>query len=176
MRRGNMIGGAILIAIGILFLLKNMNILNYNVDIFSLGFLFSHFWALIFLMIPGIIFHLGFFSSERRNAGLLVPGGILLFVGATCQISTLFGLWNITWPGFIMAVAFGLFELYLFGGRKKGLLIPVCILGGISLIFFVPLTLGWIFDFASRRLFVPVILVLIGLAMIFGRGSYKKGF
>jgi hypothetical protein len=32
---------------------------------------------------------------------------------------------GVTWPVYLLATAFGLFELWLFGGKEKALLIPV---------------------------------------------------
>ncbi len=78
---------------------------------------------------------------------MLVPGGVLLVVGLVNQISFMFNIWHILWPGFVFAPAFGLFELYWFGKKEKGLLVPVGILTALSLIFFassVKEALSWI--------------------------------
>jgi len=158
-----MIVGLVLILIGIAFLLRNFGIFEIYFDIFDIGFLFSRFWPM-FLIIPGLIFHYSYFTAKTQDAGLLVPGGILLVMGLTCQISMLFGIWSYMWPGFILAVAVGLFELYLFGSREKGLLIPVFILGGLSLIFFA-MSLGRI---SFLRLYlIPAILIFGGLLILF---------
>lgn len=155
--------GLVLILIGISILLKNFGIFEIYFDIFDIGFIFSRFWPL-FLIIPGLIFHYTFFTAKTREAGLLVPGGILLVSGFTCQLSMLFGLWEYLWPGFILAVAVGLFELYLFGSHEKGLLIPVFILGGLALIFFsISLGRSWLL----RTYLVPAILILGGLLIVF---------
>jgi len=47
----------------------------FNFNFFSMG----SFWP-IFVLIPGLIFEASFFMSGR-NAGLLVPGGILTTIG-----------------------------------------------------------------------------------------------
>jgi hypothetical protein len=175
-RRNNTFLGAVFVGLGILFLLSNMNILHLNYDIFNIGFLISRLWPLLFLIIPGLAFHYGFLTGKSRDAGLLVPGGILLVTGITCQLSYTFNVWHIMWPGFILAVSVGLFELYMFGSREKGLLIPVSILGGLSLIFF-SMTLSWWFDYSFKRYMVPVLLIIIGLVLLFKnrpfRGSFK---
>lgn len=160
--KGTMLIGLVLIIIGILFLLSNFGIFSIYFNIFDVGFLFAHFWPM-FLIIPGIIFHYSYFTAKTPDAGLLVPGGILLVMGFTCQISMLFDLWAYMWPGFILAVAVGLFELYIFGTREKGLLIPVFILGGLSLVFF-SFSLGnlWLL----RTYLVPAILILGGLLIV----------
>jgi len=175
-RMGNAIIGAVFVLLGVLFLLYNFNILNYNGDIFSFGFLISKFWAVLFLIIPGIAFHSIFFSGKDRDAGVLVPGGILLVVGLTCQLSTLFNAWGVLWPGFILSPAVGLFELYMFGKREKGLLIPVFILGGLSLIFFYSFSMHWLFGNLFRQVFIPALLVLLGLLVIFKNRRGGKDF
>ncbi len=160
--RGTMIAGVVLIVLGVLFLLSNFGLFEIYFDVFDIGFLFAHFWPM-FLIIPGVVFHYAYFRAKAPDAGLLVPGGILLVTGLTCQISMLFDLWSFMWPGFILAVAVGLFELYLFGTREKGLLIPVFILGGLSLIFFTfSLGSSWVL----RTYLVPIILIVGGILIV----------
>ncbi len=161
-RNGTVIIGLILILIGIVYLLNNFGIFEIYFDIFDIGFLFSTFWPM-FLIIPGLIFHYSFFTAKTSDAGLLVPGGILLVMGLTCQIATFFDAWAYMWPGFILAVAVGLFELYIFGSKEKGLLIPIFILGGLSLIFFA-ISLGRIT--ILRLYLVPAILIIGGILIV----------
>lgn len=170
-KRGNVVVGIVLIIIGVLFLLKTMDIIDLN--IFSIV---SQFWPFLFLMVPGLAFHYGYFFGRSRDAGLLVPGGILLVSGITCQLSVSLGIWHLMWPGFILAVAVGLFELYLFGNQDKGLLIPVFILGGLSIIFFTSFSFRWLFGFNISKLFIPALLVILGLIIIFKRPSNEKNF
>lgn len=169
--RNNSVLGIIFIVLGILFLLGN--ILGMRFDIFDVGFFFSHFWP-IFIIIPGIAFHSAFFSGKNTDAGVLVPGGILLTIGAVCQVSVLFGIWSAMWPGFILAVAVGLFELYLFGSRDKGLLIPVGILGGLA-IFSYMFTLPTLVSHSLRPYILPAFLILLGLS-IFLKNKPKNEF
>lgn len=161
-RSGTMIVGLVLILIGIAYLLKSFGIFEFYFDIFDIGFLFSTFWPM-FLIVPGLIFHYSFFTAKTHDPGLLVPGGILLVAGLTCQLSMMFGIWSFMWPGFILAVAVGLFELYLFGTKEKGLLIPVFILGGLSLIFF-SIALGR--SAFIRVYLIPAILIFGGLLIV----------
>jgi hypothetical protein len=160
--KGTMFIGLVLILVGILYLLNNFGIFQIYFDIFDIGFIFSRFWPL-FIIIPGLIFHYSFFTAKTPDAGLLVPGGILLVAGFTCQLSMLFDLWAYLWPGFMLAVAVGLFELYVFGTREKGLLIPVFILGGLSVIFF-SFSLGSI-GFL-RTYLIPLILIFGGILIV----------
>lgn len=168
MNRTGKIWGGILITLGLLFLFKNLNIFNPLWSFFNLGFILSRFWPAIFLIIPGLMFHSGFFKGGRRNPGLLVPGGILLVLGIAFQINMLFGGWDIMWPLYIFSVAFGLFELYAFGSREKGLLIPVTILTVLSAVFFLSFSLNRLLSFNTRPFTIPAILICIGLFVLFG--------
>ncbi len=160
-KRNNILLGGAIVILGILLLLSRL-------DIFDIGDFLSNFWPLVFLMLPGFLFHVSFFSGKRRDPGLLVPGGILFVSGLTCQLSELFNAWDILWPGFILSVAIGLFELYLFGGRQSGLLVPVAVLGALSIIFFTSFSLSRILTYTIRRLVVPVALILVGFAIMIG--------
>ena len=163
-KRNSIVFGAVLIILGIFSLMKNFNIINFNY--FSIGFIMSKFWPVIFLMIPGLLFHYSFFSKRNNDAGILVPGGILLVTGIVCQLSVIFNIWRIMWPGFILAVAAGLFELYVFGTRDKALLIPVTILGGLSFLFFMSFSLAWLFKWITKRLFTAIVLIICGFFII----------
>lgn len=147
--------GAILVTIGLLLFLSNLGIVP------SIWQLMGKFWPMI-IIFASLLFHVGYYSNTK-NVGLLVPGGILLTVGIVCQCSMLWGLWGFMWPGFILAPAVGLFELYIFGKQDKGLLIPVGILTGMSLIFF-SMSFRALGSFA--KYLVPVSLIVIGLIIL----------
>jgi hypothetical protein len=109
--------------------------------------LFGNFWPTIFVIPLGLFFHWMYFSmTGRRGSGLLIPGGILFTVGIVCQLATLFDSWQYLWPGFIAAPAVGLFEFYWFTNRNKWLLIPINILGGLSLLFFAVFSFGALYN------------------------------
>ena len=172
-RTGKMLG-SILIILGVLFLLQNFNIIGH----INIGTIIAKFWPLLFLILPGVLFHLGYFSGTRRDPGVLVPGGIFLVLGAAFQINMLFGGWDIMWPVYIFSVAFGLFELYAFGTRERGLLIPIGILSGLSVLFFISFSAGRLFSFSTKPFIVPIILIGIGLIVLFGGkgGAGKQKF
>ncbi len=163
MRKGPSTSGIILIALGIAFLGMNLGIFRISWDMI---------WPL-FILIPGLIFEFSYFLKPTRgNAGLLVPGGVLLVISAIFYINIFFG-WHMMsslWPLFIMAPAFGLFQLFLFGGHEPGLLIPVFILGGLSLFFLSFSALG---QFAGYIL--PVGLICFGVILLFGKGRKSDG-
>lgn len=172
MRNTGKVLGGILICLGILFLLHNFGLFDFW-SIF--GFIVSRLWASLFIILPGLLFHWKFFSGSRRDPGVLVPGGILLVIGIILQINSLFGGWGITWPFYIFSVAFGLFELYCFGNREKGLLIPIGILGGLSAVFFMSFSLREILGFDAGPYAIPVVLIVIGLLVLAG-GKKSKNF
>ncbi|WP_227874269.1 hypothetical protein [Tumebacillus algifaecis] len=161
--------GIIFIVLGLLFLSGQFGFLG---ELIAPDVIFGMFWPSLILIPLGLGFHIGFFYSRGRLPGLLVPGGILLGVGTVCQISILFDAWSYMWPGFLASVALGLFELYIFGGRHAGLLIPVGILGGLSVIFFTVFGIGhlvWVGRYGFAALFL-----LLGVALLLRKGDSSK--
>jgi hypothetical protein len=160
-------GGIILILLGIaLFSTKGV--------VVDTGYVFSYFWPSIFVIPLGVFFHWLYFGlTSRKGAGLLIPGGILFTVGIVCQISMLFDIWEYMWPGFIMAVAIGLFEFYLFGGRNKWILIPINILCVISLMFFAIFSVGALFNGFGRPLIAVALIGLGGMLFLRNKKDYN---
>ena len=122
--------------------------------------LIHHLWFLC-VLIPGLYFEMNYFQT-RKNPGQLVPGGILTVIGLLfCfEILTRWDYSNYTWPIYLLAVAFGLFQLYLYDHQDKGLLIPITILCLISLLFYLQL-------FISSSLLLAIFLIIIGLYILF---------
>jgi len=161
MKKINYLFGLFLLFIGVLLILANFGVIEIAWD---------NLWPL-FLLIPGIVFELSYFIY-RKDAGLLVPGGILITYGLLFLVNVNYG-WHLMdnlWPIFPLGVAIGLFQIYLFGGREKGLLIPVGILGAVSLFFLVNNLL-----FVDFRLIAGIILVLIGIWLIFKKSNSNNG-
>ena len=121
--------------------------------------LIHHLWFLC-VLIPGLYFEMNYFQT-RKNPGQLVPGGILTVIGLLfCfEILTRWDYSNYTWPIYLLAVAFGLLQLYLYDHKDKGLLIPITILCFISLLFYVQL-------FISSSLLLAIFLIIIGLYIL----------
>lgn len=157
MKKINYLFGLFLLCIGVLLILANFRVIEIVWD---------NLWPL-FLLIPGILFELSYFIY-RKDAGLLVPGGILITYGLLFSVNVIYG-WHLMenlWPIFPLGVAIGLFQLFLFGGREKGLLIPVGILGAISLFFLINNIL-----FVDFRLLAGILLVVIGIWVIFKKNK-----
>lgn len=162
------LSGVLLIGLGLLLFAARGNVMEP-------GYVFAYFWPIIFVIPLGILFHwMYFFAARRKGAGLLIPGGILLVGGLVCQLSMLFNWWSYLWPGFPLAVAFGLLEFYWFGGRNKWILIPVFILGGASLVFFTVFTLGTIISFQIfGQSSAAIVLIALGLFLMLGNRKHR---
>lgn len=158
--------GILLILIGVLLLIsKLMNFQIYD---------WEYLWP-IFVLIPGLMFEAGYFLSGR-NAGLLVPGGILTTISILFFFET-FTNWqysDITWPIYILSVAIGLYQLYLFGGRDRGVFIAASILGIIFIICASFTFTDRIFPWFNSNYVFPVILILIGIYMLLCHSHKKK--
>ncbi|MCI3918950.1 hypothetical protein MO973_01745 [Paenibacillus sp. TRM 82003] len=160
--------GAVLILLGT-FVFMNRG------EGFSTGQLFEYFWPSMFVIPLGLFFHWLYFGlTGRKGVGVLVPGGILLTVGFFCQLSMLYDAWHILWPGFILAVAVGLFELYWFGGRNKWLMIPINILTVLSLLFFAIFSIGEVFNFLTGNPLIAIGMVVVGAIVLIGGGKSKN--
>ena len=160
-KRSNLVIGALMITAGILFLLSNLHYLSFDWNLV---------WPLA-LLIPGIYLHFAFFTGIDNNSGILVPAGILTTYGVLFYANIIFG-WQIMvtlWPLFLIGVAVGLFELYIFGNKDKGLLIPIFILGGIG----GSTLLRGFLVFDLKTYMVPALLILLGLLVIFRKDGFK---
>ncbi|MFF2092416.1 hypothetical protein [Paenibacillus sp. NPDC058174] len=143
---------------------------------FGPGNLFAYFWPTMFVIPLGLFFHWMYFSmTGRRGVGMLIPGGILFMAGFVSQIAMLFDNWKYMWPGFILAVAVGLFEFYWFGNRNKWLLIPINILTVLSLLFFAVFSLGaFLNSLTHLRPFLAIAFVAIGALILIVRNRREE--
>ncbi|GAI16408.1 unnamed protein product [marine sediment metagenome] len=172
MKKMNYMFGFLLLFIGVLLILANFGVMEIAWD---------NLWPLIFL-VPGILFELSYFIY-RKDAGLkdeigyspkynLVPGGIFITYGLLFSVNVIYG-WHLMenlWPIFPLGAAIGLFQLYIFGGREKYLLIPIGILGAGSLFFLI----NNLF-FIDFGLLAGIVLVLIGIGVIFKKAKSNDG-
>ena len=162
MNRKNYVWGILLIELGLILIADKT---------FAIGFFSPDKAWPVFILVPGLIFELSFFIS-RRNPGLLVPGGILTTIGLLFFFENFTG-WNFsefTWPIYPLSVAIGLFQLYLFDGRPRGLLVPVFILSTVAIVSFISI-INSAFDFT---LIFAVFAILAGLYLLYKTFTAKK--
>lgn len=160
------IWGLILIAIGALLVLVQLGVIG-SMNIFRMRYIWP---ALVILL--GVIFHLQFFAGGMKSPGLLVPGGLLLVYGCLFMYMNIAG-WDAMsslWPVFLVGPGFGLMELKLFSRGKEGSWIPVIILFGLALFFFIN------YGLSSFSVVAAVVLIIVGLAIILSTifGANKK--
>ncbi|KGX87062.1 membrane protein [Pontibacillus litoralis JSM 072002] len=153
--------GILFIVIGSILLLENFGFIHY-------GFIS---WP-ITLLLTSLGFHIAFFLTGKRpeNAGLLVPGGILLILSIYFYIDILtnYQYTTYTWPTIILAPAFGLFELWYFGGRNKGLWVPISVLTIVAALFYAQAFLAILLELW------PIALIAVGIYFIFGKKQHKQ--
>lgn len=149
--------GWILVILGGLLLIGNLGLIRIDPE---------NLWPLFPLGL-GLFFELQFFAGGRKDPGLLVPGGIFITISViflTCV--TLGWHWmGKLWPLFVLAPAVGFSQLYLFGERERGLLIPVGILSIVGLTFFAN-NLGY---HRIWKIFIPLCMIIIGISLLFKR-------
>ncbi|MGG1514904.1 hypothetical protein ABE504_05795 [Paenibacillus oryzisoli] len=147
--------------IGILFIAVAVLLLLGKLGVFHL--LFSFFWPLV-VLVPGLLFHY-FYFNRTLPAAVLVPGGILTTYGVMFFYCNIFG-WgamSYLWPGFILGIAIGLYELYLYDrGSDRSIWIAALVLGVLSAVLFAITLLVKLGIYI-----IALILVIAGLAMIF---------
>lgn len=151
------------ISIGVLIIILGVIILLGKLGVFS--FVWSIFWP-IFILAPGLLFHL-FFFTRAMPAGVLIPGGILVTYALMFFYCGIFGWHSMSylWPGFIFGVAVGLYEFFLFSDDKpRGALVASMILGIISIVFF-----GFTLMTTSGIYVIAAALILIGIYLIVRR-------
>lgn len=148
--------GIVIIALGLFILLGKLGIFQ---------FVGSMLWPL-FVLLPGLIFHVLFFYRVLPS-GVLIPGGILVLLSLMFFFCNLVG-WDAMaylWPGFIAAVALGLYEFYLFDSyRPRAALIGAVVLGIIAAVFF-----AFILLFSSGVYFLAAVLIAAGIFLLMRR-------
>jgi undecaprenyl pyrophosphate phosphatase UppP len=169
MKKSNYFVGLLLIAVGfIVIILKalfNFKVLELSTD---------DFWVLIVLLM-GLSFEFAFFLAGKYP-GLLVPGGIITTIALLFmfEVATDWSFTEYTWPIYILSVAIGLFQMYLFSRREKGLLISSLIIGGVSAFFIACTFIKDITSILRPEIFIPVALISGGIALLCSSMSRKK--
>lgn len=154
------------IFLGIFFILLGCLLVTdriFNLDLFSA----YRFWP-TFVIIPGLLFETTYFTTKKAP-GILVPGGILTILGILFYFES-FTNWSFsqyTWPIYLLSVAIGLFQFYLFSGRNKGLLIPVFILTTIAIIAFACMFLNLASQMYNSGIIIGVIFIALGILALY---------
>jgi hypothetical protein len=120
--------GAMLIVGGVLFLLENLGV-------FEGGELF---WGVI-LFIAGVLF-LGVYFGERRQWWALIPGMVLLSIGALILLSTFIPGFNEALGGMLLLVGMGLGFIFVYLANHAhwwaiipgGVLVSIGVVAGLS--------------------------------------------
>jgi hypothetical protein len=150
-------------SVGILILVAGVIILLGKLGVFS--FIGSVFWPL-FILVPGVLLHVLFFG-RMLPAFVLIPGGILSTYALLFQFCSIagWGLMSYLWPVFILGVAVGMYEFYLFDlSKPRGAQIAALVLAIIAGVCFALMLLwGW------GIYIVALALIALGAWMVFGR-------
>lgn len=168
MKKNNSFIGLLLILVGVVVLfLRGL----FGIKLFE--FNTNDFWVFIVLLV-GLSFELAFFLTGK-NPGLLVPGGIITTIGLLFmfEVTTDWSFAAYTWPVYILSVAVGLFQLYIFSRREKGLLIASLIVGGVGAFFMAGMIFNRITSIIRPEVFIPIALIAAGIALFFS-GRTKK--
>ncbi len=171
MKRNNGFIGVLLIAVGIVILLLRG---LFGIKLFEFNSL--DFWVFIVLLV-GLSFELAFFITGSKP-GLLIPGGIITTIGLLFmfEVTTDWNFAEYTWPVYILSVAVGLFQMYLFSKREKGLLIASLIIGGVAAFFMVCMLLSRMSSLVKPELFIPIALIGGGIALFCSSRSKRTQY
>ncbi len=153
--------GILLIMVGaVLLILKSI----FGIKL--LDFNGTDFWVFIVLLV-GLSFELSYFLTGSKP-GLLVPGGIITTIGLLFmfEVSTNWHFAKYTWPVYIISVAVGLFQMYLFSKREKGLLISSLIIGGIGAFFLAFMIFVEVTSIIRPEVFIPIALIAAGVCLL----------
>lgn len=153
MKKSGLSTGFILLFAGLFLLLYNLGWLDFNWD---------YIWPM-FLLVPGIAFEASYFN-KGNNPGVLVPAGILMTYGVLFYLNIFWGwhLMDVLWPLFIFGVGFGLFQLYIFADRSRGLFYTSILMMAIPMLVIV-----LAINSKSYGLLLPGIFIVLGLVIVF---------
>jgi LiaI-LiaF-like transmembrane region len=167
---GTAIGGLLLIGLGVLFLLGQFvrfDIWHYLWPFFVIGF--------------GLMFFVGMIAGGKEAGGLAIPGSLFTMLGLLFLYQNAFNHWA-SWAyawALLAPTSVGI-GLMIFGrwSDKPGLYQPGWLLMIIGLTIFLALgaffeLLAGIAGFASPgRVLWPLVLILVGVLLLFGRGFH----
>ncbi|ALS27326.1 hypothetical protein ABEV74_16680 [Paenibacillus cisolokensis] len=153
---------------GIFILLAGIVILLGKLGVFS--FIGSVFWPL-FILVPGILLHVLFFG-RLLPAVVLIPGGMLCVYALLFLFCTVSGWDNMkyVWPFFILGLAVGLYEFYLFESSRPRFAFTASVaLAAVSAAAFA-LILLWKWGVYL----IAIALIAVGAWMMYGRKARSR--
>jgi len=158
MKKRNSLLGIIMIFAGSLLVAGQI----YDMNFIS----FTNLWPL-FILLPGILLELSFFSLKTEPA-ILVLGGIFTTTGLLFffETSTNWQYSTDTWPIYTFGLAIGLFQYYLFSNRNKSLLFFIFLLTFTSIYSFAVNFLGHIYIWLTYGLLLPCLIVALGIYVL----------
>ncbi len=169
---GGMIGGAILIGLGLLFLAAQF--FDFQV--------WGYVWPMAVIGV-GALFFVGMLVGGKSTAGLAIPGSIIGVIGLMLLVQYITGYWNswtYGWTVILMAVGLGVWIAGLWGDnpgqRRSGL--RVMEIGLVLFVIFGAFFDLVVFDYggsALRQAFFPVLLILLGVYLIVRRSGLLPG-
>ncbi len=163
MKRGQMITwGAGLVVVGILLILIQAGLVPWR----------SGWWLPAVFLGLSVFFHVLYFTGGRRDAGVLVPGGLFLVYGALLAVSTTLGghwLWRLAglW---VAGPAVGIAEMKIASRGREGSWSAVGILLTIAAVLLMMTNAR-----LSFRTVAGIALVAWGTAIILHEGFHKRG-
>ena len=155
MKKGRILVGLFLIALGFLFLL------NYASSYYFLTS--ANTWP-FYLLILGLGFELNFFLTSK-NSWSLIPGGVLLATGVIMLLQVFLNHWHYaryTWPIYILIPLAGLWQFYYFSGKKRSLLIPIYVLSSLTAITAIFSVLAFAFQTQLLSMVIAIAFILAG--------------
>lgn len=160
MSRGTVIVGAVLIAVGILFLIASV----LGRDIVGV-------WWPLFIVVVGLLFFLPLTLQGSGWGAFAIPGSIVTMTGLVLLFQNIFGAWASWAYAWALIAPFGVgVGLYIFG-RVSGSQ-SLCEAGSVVMKIGLILFLGFGFFFEAllnvsgslaTRILWPVLLILVGL-------------
>jgi len=165
---GGLVGGAVLIAIGLLSLAGRI------FDRFNWGFM----WPFIVIGV-GAIFFVAMFAGGKQTAGFAIPGSIIGGIGLVLLFQNIVGRWesmSYFWTFIVIFVGVGIYLMGLYGGdagqKQSGW--RVMKVGFILFIVFGSFFEILIFSSFNNLVF-PILLILLGGYLVLSRtGLFRK--
>lgn len=161
-RRGTSYVALLLILAGLFFLAANLAGSLFDVD-------WSRLWP-GFLVLGALAFYLPivvWWGRRRDLAGLAIPGTILLANALILFYNALledWDAWAYLWTLEPLALALGLYAMWVVGPRQRGLLVGGNVLAIISLLLFA--IFGLAFGGETVGVVAPFVLIVIGALLL----------